>query len=126
MSDDGGLADGEQHLTESEDRQVDYDVVTPAYIWQEVYSKLKSDFSSVSVSGDITDLCTKYVKPVVFESESDDPINFISDGDKTECDKYKEEGNLYFKAKDYKHAIIKYTTALRMYFTFQPRTFEPV
>ena len=102
------LTDEEQGLSEYEERRVKYDVLTPGFIRKEVHPKLDS------VSGDIVDLCTKFVKPVVFGNEADDPINFISDNDKRECDKYKEEGNQYLKAEEYNCAIIKYTTALRM------------
>ena len=108
MSDDE-YSDEEQYLSEFKQRLLDYDVVTPAFIRQDVYPKLKS------VSGDIVHLCTKYVKPVVFENEADDPVNFISDDDKAECEKYKVEGNQYFEEKAYSEAMMKYTTALRMY-----------
>ena len=108
MSDTEPPEEGTKPLTEAEERLLDYDVVAPAFIRHTVHSKLES------VPRAILDLCTKFVKPVVFENESDDPVNFISDHDETQCDRYKEEGNEYFRSKEYELALMKYATALRM------------
>jgi len=59
----------------------------------------------------VTELCESYfmipkVKP------NKDAVNIITKKDKKLCDQYKNEGNIYFKNKEYSSAITKYTKAL--------------
>ena len=84
-----------------------YELMTGGYVRQSIGIKLP-DIPRVVVN-----LCTKFVMDPVYENEADDPVNFISDLDRKESDRYKEKGNRYFKAKELNQAIIKYTTAIR-------------
>eukprot|EP01084_Bolivina_argentea_P012232 22929_1 len=90
---------------------LDYQMVTAGYIRSVI--KLKTE----DIPDVVIEICNKYIIPTKFETESADPLNFVSDNDKEISDKYKIEGNEYFKHKNYQSAITKYTTALR----FNPR-----
>ena len=66
-----------EYLTETEERNVDYSLLTPGFI-----RKLASNESPKA----IINLCTDFVTPIVFEEEGDDPVNFISEQDKEQSD----------------------------------------
>ena len=100
----GAQKENKGYLTESEERNVDYSLLTPGFI-----RKLNANETPKS----IINLCAAFVTPIVCEQEGHDPVNFISKQDEEQSDRYKEEGNRYFKAKEYARAITKYTTAIR-------------
>lgn len=94
------------YLTGEGERSTNYNLLTPGFIRDEL------GFKPDDTPNDILRLCILFVEPSSYDNEADDPINFISEDDVKVCDRYKQKGNQYFKAKEYGQAIIKYTTAL--------------
>lgn len=95
---------------ESQWRRIDIDLLTTGYLWKRV--RISKRRLRATAKGIIV-LCQKFVRPTVFYPEAIDPVNRITLTDERLCDQYKEEGNGYFKSKNYGQAIIKYTTAIR-------------
>lgn len=96
-------------ISDEEASALDYDLLTPGYLRSE------GCLDGNAPHTNIVNLCTEFANPVMFKNEADDPINFISDQDKEHSDRYKKEGNVYFKSKEYDEAVAKYTTAIRMF-----------
>ena len=91
---------------DAEWREVQCDVLTYGYI--------RNRFGSIAGEKprEIIELCIKFLKPTIFVDETEDPVNSISDEDRQESNRYKQEGNMYFKARDYDQAIVKYKSAI--------------
>lgn len=108
------------HLTESDWRKVDFDVLTHGYIRQRI---CVFGLKPSETPGNVVDLCRDFAAPQIFENEAADPVNQVSPEDEKESDRYKEEGNRHFQAKEFEDAIIKYTTAIRMSIEAQQHSF---
>ena len=61
----------------------------------------------------IRELCAKFLVEPEYENQLNDPFNVVSQTDQKYSERFKEEGNEHFRAKQYEIAISKYTTAIQ-------------
>ena len=90
------------YLSDPEWRRIDHELLVHGFVRKH----------SRNAPSEMVHLCHQFTQPAIFASETDDPINFISVKDEEQSNRCKVEGNRYFKAKHYRRAIVKYTSAL--------------
>ena len=92
--------------------KIDFSLVTAGFIRGVIFQNEQHEIDQKMVV-DIVTVITKYVKNPFLLEPWKDPINFIGESDVIQCQRLREQGNDYFKKKEYLTAVVKYNAAIK-------------